>query len=327
MIKKIRTKIESKRGSKNIIWKLLVSAKDFLWIIQYYLLYLKEVCRIFFVRRKLFRGISYDYNLVLPPLVSRDKFARIFSDFKGKNLGFVRIPGNIGDNLIEDSTKQLLKEFNVRLKKINKKPRLEILNKRLCSRVDEFVLSGGGYMGDGFPSAARIVKSVLEYGKPVTILPQTFSISRDNTPYKRIWVREKESLKFREDALLVPDLALGYEYKGKLPKVKYKSGIWLRGNDFDTESLGIEIPGSLGDPVLICSNTRQYIQLAALYETIITDRLHFAIAGLIARRKVILLTTNYFKNRAVYEAWLKDLGCEWGEFNSISSTSSINYGS
>ena len=59
--------------------------------------------------------------------------------------------------------------------------------------------------------------------------------------------------------------------------------------------------------------TKEYILLAARYETIFTNRLHFAIAGLIAGRKVTLLPNSYFKNKSIWECWLKDLGCLWSE--------------
>jgi hypothetical protein len=50
-----------------------------------------------------------------------------------------------------------------------------------------------------------------------------------------------------------------------------------------------------------------------MFEHIVTDRLHFAIAGLMTGRDVSLLPNGYHKNRSMYETWLEDLGCHWLE--------------
>lgn len=42
-----------------------------------------------------------------------------------------------------------------------------------------------------------------------------------------------------------------------------------------------------------------------------TDRLHFAIAGLHAGRDVTLLANDYHKNKSMHETWLADLGCRF----------------
>jgi exopolysaccharide biosynthesis predicted pyruvyltransferase EpsI len=52
-----------------------------------------------------------------------------------------------------------------------------------------------------------------------------------------------------------------------------------------------------------------YLRLASRYEVIMTDRLHFAVAGILLDRKVVLLPNSYHKNASMYETWLSDLGC------------------
>jgi exopolysaccharide biosynthesis predicted pyruvyltransferase EpsI len=63
------------------------------------------------------------------------------------------------------------------------------------------------------------------------------------------------------------------------------------------------------DPVKLCRTPDEYLHLAARYESIVTDRLHFAICGLLLGRQVVLLPNSYHKNRSMYETWLRDLGC------------------
>jgi exopolysaccharide biosynthesis predicted pyruvyltransferase EpsI len=53
--------------------------------------------------------------------------------------------------------------------------------------------------------------------------------------------------------------------------------------------------------------------LATQYKRIITDRLHFAISGLILGRETTILPNSYHKNRSMYETWLRDLGCNFAE--------------
>jgi exopolysaccharide biosynthesis predicted pyruvyltransferase EpsI len=53
--------------------------------------------------------------------------------------------------------------------------------------------------------------------------------------------------------------------------------------------------------------------MASRYRRIITDRLHFAIAGLHAGREVTLLPNNSHKNRSMHETWLAGLGCHFAE--------------
>ncbi|MEZ6066062.1 MAG: hypothetical protein R3B90_10215 [Planctomycetaceae bacterium] len=57
----------------------------------------------------------------------------------------------------------------------------------------------------------------------------------------------------------------------------------------------------------------EYLRLAGRYAQIITDRLHFAVCGLLCSRRVILCPNAYHKNLGMWETWLHRLGCEWAE--------------
>ena len=54
-----------------------------------------------------------------------------------------------------------------------------------------------------------------------------------------------------------------------------------------------------------------YLALAARHRRIVTDRLHFAVAGLHAGRDVTLVANDYHKNRSMHETWLAALGCRF----------------
>ena len=55
----------------------------------------------------------------------------------------------------------------------------------------------------------------------------------------------------------------------------------------------------------------EYLALAARHRRIVTDRLHFAIAGLHAGRDVTLVANDYHKNQSMHETWLASLGCRF----------------
>lgn len=242
------------------------------------------------------------------PLIPLINFAPIFSKFKGKKIGFVVFPGNVGDWLIEESAIQLFNYFNINFSYVNNRKNPFSFNESVCNEVDEFVCNGGGNLGELYKNNQKIRQELFIYNKPITILPQTFTNSVENLPYKKVWVRERRSLCFHADAELAPDLALGYVYEGIIPQPELEEGIWLRE---DVEKTQFNKKESLGDPAKICKSPKEYILLASKYKKIITNRLHFAIAGLIAGREVTLIPNSYFKNKSVWDIWLKHLGCKW----------------
>jgi exopolysaccharide biosynthesis predicted pyruvyltransferase EpsI len=239
-------------------------------------------------------------------LLPINEFSKIFEPFKNKKIALVIPPGNAGDKLIVDGCLQLLNYYEIAHYCIQHD---KILNAHFD--CDEIAICGGGNMGSRYIWQhywSRLKKYLFSVNKPITVLPQSYTDSPDLLGYKKVWVREKESFKWCPEAELAPDLALALDFKESIANATKKLGIWLR---TDEESISIDL-FSDGDPAKLCNSTEQYIKLAADYEEIITNRLHFAIAGLIAKRKVTLMSNSYYKNKAVYDCWLKNL-CSWKE--------------
>jgi hypothetical protein len=164
--------------------------------------------------------------------------------------------------------------------------------------------------GDYYAAPYRARQRIIGFDIPVTVFPQSFIQNREDlSPYKKIYVREKASLGLNRYFDLAPDMALGYT--GPIPEVKpaCTTGIFLR---CDAEQLfqGHEL--SLGDPARLSATVDELFDLACRFEHIVTDRLHFGIAGLLAGREVTLLPNSYFKNRSFYQTWLKKI-CQWRE--------------
>ena len=110
---------------------------------------------------------------------------------------------------------------------------------------------------------------------------------------------------------MAPDLALFYDHTGPLPKKILKVGHFFRN---DCEKTFIP-SNNIGDPVSLCKSHKDYLNLAGSYEEIHTNRLHFAISGLIMGTKVYLYANSYFKNKAVYDSWLHKFNCEFKDLH------------
>lgn len=235
------------------------------------------------------------------PLIPIEEFAPIFESLKGLFVGLVDGHGNVGDQLIYRSTRQLLGKFSI-----------PWVCQSLYHRplpVDVLLLFGGGNMGGLYPEEQKLRRAALSRRIPCILLPQSFSGPEPGN-YLRMYVRDRESMRHCPQGLLAPDMALGYQPHEELPEPEHSHGLFLRADD---EGLFRDHPGNRGDPAGIAFPPEDYLRLAARYRSITTDRLHFAICGLIAGRTVTLLPNSYHKNRSMWETWLVGLGCQWRE--------------
>ncbi len=239
-------------------------------------------------------------------LLDKSCFSLLFDDLADKSIGFLPLDGNVGDQMIQRASRELFQAYNIDFYDIST---AELHSGKLSRPIDEIVVSGGGNMGKYWAGAYLKRKKVLQFNVPITIFPQSFPTNDEEiSRYKKVFVRELASKAHNSQTILAPDTALAMEIPDLTVSAVAETGIFLRK---DKESLLADHPDSLLDPVLISNTIDEYLQLAALFETIITDRLHFAIAGLMAKRQVFLLPNAYHKNRSMYDTWLQQLGCGW----------------
>jgi exopolysaccharide biosynthesis predicted pyruvyltransferase EpsI len=240
------------------------------------------------------------------PLIYSQAFEPLFSQFDGKRIGYVQLDGNVGDAMITDATLFLLNTFRIPFTWIRPK---QVFDKELPEDIDELLVSGGGNLGALYPACYRLRRAALECGLPVTVLPQSFaSFDEDLSACKRVYVRETASLAVDPSFQLMPDLALGFDDVNAVQCPRFDLAVFLRA---DRESVFEDRSESLVDPVTNNNTPLEYVEFASLFEHVVTDRLHFAIAALLAGRRVTLLPNSTGKNRAMYETWLRDLGCQW----------------
>ena len=234
-------------------------------------------------------------------LLGPEAFAAVCAPLVGQRVGYVRPEGNVGDHLIEVAIIQLFAEYGIRWRRW----RPDVPSD--ADGLDLLVFGGGGNMGTRYIGNHDLRGRALASGLPVVILPQSFTSAEDRC-FARVFVRERGSLAFCPEGILAPDLALGLT-TAPCPAAVRDLGVFLRR---DQERTGRK-PLFARDPIRLRRDPLQYLALAARYRRIVTDRLHFAIAGLHAGREVTLLANDYHKNRSLHETWLADLGCRFAD--------------
>jgi len=233
-------------------------------------------------------------------LLPKEAFAEIFEPLRNKRVALFDGIGNAGDDLIYGASRFLLSEF-----KIEWTP-------NSMSDAETVLLFGGGNMGPLHPKVSQkrleIAKKAKRLGKEVIVLPQS-ATGPERGPYDKVFIRERASLRFIPNGILAPDMLLGLEIEAKSASTIWETGLFLRKDKEAT----FTHPLSLGDPTSQTENWLEYLCLASGFKHVITNRLHFAIAAMMAGRKTTLLPNSYHKNRSIWETWLKDLGCLWAD--------------
>lgn len=243
-------------------------------------------------------------------VVGLDAFQPVVEPLLQERVFLAPNPGNAGDAVILSATLQLFRLFEV----------------ELCGELSAatvVAIGGGGSWGSGYEQPRSYRRNVVQQanmrGLPIIVLPQSvWQPETEPVPSgtRVFFARERASQLLVPGARLGPDIALGYS-PTRLPEASFDVGVFLRA---DSEALFAPRSGqSAGDPVRQVTYERldktvyEFFSLAAAYRELVTDRLHFAICGLIAGRRVTLLPNCYHKNRSMYETWLSDIGCHWAE--------------
>ncbi len=269
--------------------------------------------------------------LSLKRLINKEQFWPIFQRIAGRRIAYVQLPGNWGDRLIDLGAKELFREFNTQVVDIGNfyaqdhgmagisiqsapgKPFVQLTPQVLgfhpdASKIDCIVVAGGGSMGTFYKNSAAIRRHLLGFGKPVIVLPSTFTDSDPQVrDFEAVYIREHGSLLHHSTGVVLPDLALAVTPRiSKLPtKVR---GLFLR---HDSEALFTKRLFD-ADPHS-CRTFDDYISMAEIYSSIVTDCLHFAIAGLHFGRSVTLHPGSIHKNHSMWKSWLSHLGVKWKE--------------
>ena len=232
-------------------------------------------------------------------LIPIENFDIIFKPLIGLKIGVVDGPGNVGDTLLQLSTRQLLDTYQISHQTVN--PLAETIS---IGKFDKLLLFGGGNMG--YSPAVAIRRAAVNSGIPCIVLPQSVILFEEQQ-FEEIYLREQTSLSLSPRGKLAPDLALGFDFPDNLPLPHIEHGLFLRRYGH------AKFSGIAADPAEICNTPEEYWNLARLYKSITTDRLHFAICATAMGCNVTLLPVDYHKNKSMWEHCLKSLGCGWSD--------------
>ena len=234
----------------------------------------------------------------LAPILEPAAYTHVFARWRGARVREFWGPGNVGDLLIRRGAEQLYAAYGI----------------TVCdehTRPDVVFYGGGGNMGPLYPGTRTVRHTARtfasEHGVPLIVLPQSWT-GHEEILADQFFARENRSLEFCPSAILAPDLALAYSPQIEAIEPQHDCGWFFRG---DVECAQPKLSANCGDPTLMATTGDDYLRLASLYRVIHTDRLHFAIAGMICQREVHLYGNSYFKNEAIYHLWLRGRGCHW----------------
>lgn len=226
-------------------------------------------------------------------LLPVETWDEVFVPWAGKKVHLIVPPGNPGDQLIHAATRQLFRKHGI----------VEVT----LPDAEVLMYAGGGNAGGQYAFAEWFIP-LFDSPLPKVVLPQTFKTSSKLLEKADIvWARDTTSVGVFPSARLTHDLSLAYRASVSATH-ENPVGVFFR---IDAEKTSVP-ENNLGDPGARCRTHHDYLMLAGKYKAIHTNRLHFAVAGLIMGCEVTLYANSYHKNLSVYERSLKSLGCKWG---------------
>jgi len=225
--------------------------------------------------------------------------------------------GNVGDRMIDLGTVAFLDRYGVDYVRcpIGKRVRRDVVE------FSELVLMfGSGSVGNCCKPVMMIRNLSASWGLPRILLPSSAMDSGEQLgECEAVFARDRlsqamlQSGRRNQDVELMPDMAHWYvPDEDDLLPAQELAGVFLR--DDAAAPVDLEADLSVVDPIRHCSDVSEYCRLATVCERVVTNRLHFALAGLAVGRQVVLLPTTWHKTRAYYETWgheLDGLGWAW----------------
>lgn len=233
--------------------------------------------------------------------------------------------GNLGDALIGWATVQKFEKARINWTFFREQ-------RRSITTDDILVYGGGGSLVPHYRGGIECVKSMLRFGAPVVILPQScsgheefWSETRELTVFCRDFESFNHMRKFPNvTSLLGHDMAIDLDLTENplatsiaIQRATASSGgrRILFAFRRDEEAVQPPAAGSIDlsavthpqmtNIISLVGNACSLLAAVACYTEVHTDRLHVAIAAALLEVPTILRDNSYGKNRAVYEASLK----------------------
>lgn len=231
------------------------------------------------------------------PLLPLDTWAGVFAPYEGMTVNPPTIGnGNVGDKLIHQAICQLYRHYGLKI---------------VAKNWDVLMWPGGGNMGSlyksNFENRKKHMEEATKMGIPIVILPQSWTTDDPHVPeHATVWARERITMP--PNASFMHDLALAWSGPVTImPRVVSRDAWFMRKDAEMTE----DQRGA--DPAMLCHSPRMYLELSSGWSRIHTNRLHFAICCLLTGTPVTLHAGSYGKQKGIWEASLKSLGCQFEE--------------
>ena len=218
-----------------------------------------------------------------------------------EDLTFIRLYGNIGDDLIYAGTRQLLARRSY-----------TEVNVRSLSGASGHtaVVAGGGCWCGPYHDVAAHLPLIENNFKRVIIMPSSFDVS---VPFVSatlaatkalVFARERESFNGISqlcNANIAYDCAFYFDYR---PYLRHGEGC-LAAFRIDKESVRSVIPEGNDDFSRSCSSLDEWLWTIARHAEVKTDRAHVMIAAALLGKTVDYRTSSYHKVPAIADYALK----------------------
>lgn len=226
--------------------------------------------------------------------LNKRAFKNIIKIYRTSDIYFLTGSGNIGDALIYEGTRNLLRSLNIAYREVS------IFDANNHSGELALICGGGAWCktyNEVMPEKLSVVEKRF---KNVIVLPSSYDVSvnvvnKSLSESKALFMaREKESysqIKRMCSAKLMCDHAFYFDYS---PYIKKGDGV-LNAFRTDNERITTSFPADNLDISSCLSSLPEWLNMISSFEIINTDRAHVMIAGAMMGKKVYYKSGNYHK--------------------------------
>jgi hypothetical protein len=265
--------------------------------------------------------------------------AQLFEANRDRRWVFVRPGGNWGDHLIYAGAEQLARRCGLAWVSHDF---TSFSNAETTDSDAIFLHGGGGYnsWGSGRPfdllrnATARDVALVVQ--GPQTIetaeagMASRFATALQEVRARRVvfFAREQASLSTLH-RLEIAGMEMSVDHDtafhldrnallelaglGAMPAGRYDLTVVRDDDEKPDTTHGAKARGVILDPAYVATSFSHWLRIHLFARTLLTNRLHSAVAGALAGKPVTLAPGSYHKNRSIWEFSLADRGIEWSD--------------
>jgi exopolysaccharide biosynthesis predicted pyruvyltransferase EpsI len=214
-----------------------------------------------------------------------------------RDVTFIRLHGNIGDDLIYAGARQLLSSTDYR--------EISVTHVQGASGDTAIIAGGGGWCGV-YNDIPRYLPIVEKRFRRVIVFPSSFDCSIPSVreaiaaTNATVFARERESYRQIEplcDAMLAFDTAFYFDYR---PYMRRGDGTLVAYRS-DPEAIGYDLPAGNNDISSTSESLDEFLWTIARHATVLTDRAHVMIAAALLGRRVEYRSSNYHKVPSIAE--------------------------